>query len=113
MEKNNLLINNREIYLDLFVIKKIETKIRIIRNPVSVRIIRLLEKREKDNLTVTEIYSELKLVQSEVSLHLAKLRSINLVKTSKVSRYVYYTLNYEQLNEFQKVINDFLKLVNH
>jgi DNA-binding transcriptional ArsR family regulator len=70
-------------------------------------------KREKDNLTVKEIYSELKLVQSEASLHLARLRSINLVKISKVSRYVYYTLNYEQLNEFQKVINDFLKLVNH
>jgi DNA-binding transcriptional ArsR family regulator len=82
----------------------IKTARSIIKTPFhkdSYRILRLLHKQGE--MKVTPIYKTLRLQQSITSLYLANLRKYGLVKANKVSREVYYSINYDQLKKIHSI----------
>ncbi|MCG3109100.1 putative arsenical resistance operon repressor ArsR2 [Metallosphaera sp. J1] len=66
--------------------------LKVLGDPTRLHILKLISERE---LCVCEISSILDLSQSNVSQHLAKLRSVNLVRERKRAQWVYYSLNPE------------------
>ncbi len=69
-----------------------------------LHILSLLSKQE---LCVCEITSILNITQSNASQHLAKLRSVGLVKERRNAQWIYYSLNPETL----PLIRNILKLL--
>jgi ArsR family transcriptional regulator len=66
---------------DLFKVLSDETRLRLVN----------LLFRQK--LCVCELVEILELSQPKISKHIAKLRSINLVKTERSEQYIYYSYN--------------------
>jgi ArsR family transcriptional regulator len=70
-----------------------------------LHILSLLRMQE---LCVCEITSMCHLSQSNVSQHLARLRSVGLVRERKNAQWIYYSLNTERF----PIITEILKLLN-
>ena len=75
--------------------------IRIIKHPI--RLAMLEELRTRGNATVTEIYVALRMVQSECSQHLSKLRKVDLVKTERSGKHIRYFVNEEELGRISGI----------
>jgi DNA-binding transcriptional ArsR family regulator len=58
---------------------------------------------EKKGIDVTSIYRRLGLEQSVASQHLAILRKAGIVTTKREQRFVYYSVNYERLEEINEI----------
>jgi DNA-binding transcriptional ArsR family regulator len=58
---------------------------------------------ENKGMDVTSIYKRLGLEQSVASQHLAILRKAGIVTTKREQRFVYYSVNYERLEEINEV----------
>jgi DNA-binding transcriptional ArsR family regulator len=52
-----------------------------------------------NRITVTEIYSSLRLEQSVASQHLAILRKAGIVKTERDGKFIYYSVNNDLIKE--------------
>lgn len=99
VEKNDLTINETQIRKARLLLKAIDHKLR-------QKILHFIHKHKQ--ITVTKIYKTLNLEQSVASQHLAILRKAGLVVTKREGKFIYYSLNYEQLNEVQTVVNKFV-----
>jgi len=100
-----LLLANSDISIkvDLIQLKKSAAILRALNHKLRQQIIKLLNESKK--MTVTEIYVKLRLEQSVASQHLAILRIAQLVSTKRDGKFIFYSVNYERINE----INDFIK----
>jgi len=96
-----------EIKLEYGVLRKTVLVLRSVNHKLRQQIIKLL--LETDRMTVTEIYSKMRLEQSVASQHLAILRRSGVVSTKREGKYIYYFLNKERLKEISNMINDLLK----
>jgi DNA-binding transcriptional ArsR family regulator len=54
---------------------------------------------DNSSLTVTQIYTTLKLEQSVASQYLAILRRVGFVNTKREGKQVFYSVNYARLND--------------
>lgn len=97
---NQLLLHNTE--LDMIKNKKALYVLRAINHPLRLDILRLID--EKQKITVTDIYTILKLQQAVASHHLAVLRRAGFVITKKESKFVYYALSHEFIAHFSSTI---------
>lgn len=77
-------------------IRKHTLELRTIDHSIRQSIIRLLYGRE---LTVTEIYIELRLDQTVASQHLARLKKHGFVKDDRKGKYVFYSLT-DKINQY-------------
>lgn len=91
------------ITMNFHHLKKSALILRAVNHKLRQRLIKLIDENER--MTVTEMFSRLRLEQSVVSQHLAILRRAKIVDTEKESKFVYYSLNYERLKE----VNDFIE----
>lgn len=98
--RTDLSINEQELKKAVLIYRAINNKLR-------QQILRLLHEKQKQ--TVTEIYSSLLLVQSETSQHLSILRKAGLVNTQREKKNVYYSVNYERLDQIHKLSAELLK----
>jgi DNA-binding transcriptional ArsR family regulator len=100
-----LLLANSDISIkvDLIQLKKSAAILRALNHKLRQQIIKLLNESKK--MTVTEIYVKLRLEQSVASQHLAILRIAQLVSTKRDGKFIFYSVNYERINE----LNDFIK----
>ncbi len=73
------------------------------------KIIDLLQENEK--LTVTKIYIALRVEQSVASQHLATLRRVGIVETSREGKYIHYSLNKNRLKNIRQFVDE-LALMN-
>lgn len=96
---NNLL----PVELDALKNKKALYFLRAINHPLRLEMLQLIDKNKQ--MTVTQIYTELKLQQAVASQHLAVLRRAGFLCTKKESKYVSYMLSYNFINHFSKTIN--------
>ncbi len=87
-EERNKLVDT----LDNIAIKKVAMTIRAINHKVRQRIIKLL--KEHEQMSITDIYTNLSLDQFEVSQHLAILRRADIVVTKRDGKFIKYNLNY-------------------
>jgi ArsR family transcriptional regulator, virulence genes transcriptional regulator len=85
------------VRIDFLSVKKAAMILRAINHKLRQQIIKLINDQQK--ITVTEIYIKLRLEQSVASQHLAILRRAGIVKTDRDGKFIYYTLNYEKIQQ--------------
>ena len=103
---STLSLSNGDISakVDLIQLKKSAAILRALNHKLRQQIIRLLNESKK--MTVTEIYVKLRLEQSVASQHLAILRIAQLVITKRDGKFIFYSVNYERIEEINKFITD-------
>ena len=79
--------------------------LRALAHPLRLKIIKFIDKNEVIN--VNKIYNTLKLEQSITSQHLRILRNVDLVSTKREGKFIFYTLNYDRLEEVMSTIDTF------
>jgi DNA-binding transcriptional ArsR family regulator len=62
------------------------------------------------SMIVQDIYKKLKIEQSVTSQHLSVLRNANLVIAKREGKFIYYSVNYQQLDFMHKIANQFLDI---
>lgn len=93
--------SKKELKLELLVLKKADIIIRSLNHKLRFQVIKLLQ--DKGELTVTEIYSKLKLEQSVASQHLAILRRAGIVETRREGKFIYYNLVPDRIEEIYNI----------
>jgi len=93
--------------LDQLSIKKASLTFRAINHPLRQDMIRMID--SKGQVTVTELFVEMRLEQSVASQHLAILRRAGLVKKERDGKFMYYKLNLEKLQLLNKMVTDLLR----
>jgi ArsR family transcriptional regulator len=80
--------------------------IRSVSHPLRLRIIDFIDKNKVIN--VNKIYNTLGLEQSITSQHLRILRLSNLVNTKREGKQIFYSINYDNMEDLVKSIKKFL-----
>ncbi len=79
--------------------------LRAIAHPLRLAIIEFVD--QKKLINVNKIYNTLKLEQSITSQHLRILRNVDLVHTKREGKFIYYSLNYDKIEQVNQAIADF------
>ena len=82
---------------DYVAIKNAAMTLRSINHKLRQQILKLLE--EQKRMKVTDIYVKLRLEQSVASQHLAILRRANIVRTERMGKEIYYSLNNNRIEQ--------------
>jgi DNA-binding transcriptional ArsR family regulator len=98
--------SDTKLKIDYLLVKKASLVLRALNHKLRQQIIRMLD--DKQRMTVTDIYIQLRLEQSVVYQHLAILRRAGVVQTERDGKYIYYLINYERLDHINNVVNDLL-----
>ena len=96
-----------ELKIDLLQLKKAALILRAINHKLRQQIVKLIH--ESGKLTVTEIYIKLRLEQSVASQHLAILRKAGFVTTIRDGKFIYYSVDYKQLEHIHASVYELLK----
>lgn len=91
---------------DLLHLKKAALVLRAVNNDLRQQMLRVIHKAGKIN--VTDIYIKLRLEQSVTSQHLAILRKAGFVKTERVGKQIYYSIDYTRLKQVQELAQQIL-----
>jgi len=92
--------------LDHLSIKKASLVFRAMNHQLRQNMIRMID--EKGQVTVTDIFVEMRLEQSVASQHLAILRRAGIVVAERDGKFVYYRLNTDRLALINKMIQELL-----
>jgi DNA-binding transcriptional ArsR family regulator len=82
-------------------------------HPLRQKFLKIMDSSKEKKVSVTTIFTKLKIEQSVASQHLAILRASNLVIAERSSREVLYSVNYETLKAMgisASVIAEFVSL---
>lgn len=96
-----------QLNIDFQVLRKSVLVLRAINHKLRQEMIRMIHQEGK--MTVTDIYVRLRLEQSVASQHLALLRRAGVVVTVRDGKYIYYSVDYERLEEITKLLNELIK----
>jgi DNA-binding transcriptional ArsR family regulator len=88
-------------------LKKAALVLRAINHKLRQRILAFIHKN--GNNSVSEIYKKLRLEQSVTSQHLAVLRKAGFVKTERDGQNIYYSVNYERLQQVEQTAKSLIK----
>jgi DNA-binding transcriptional ArsR family regulator len=97
----------KDITIDLLNLKKAALVLRALNHKLRQQIIKLIDENEK--ITVTEIYTHLRIEQSVASQHLAILRKAGIVETTRNGKYIFYSINTDRIEEINQFANSLLK----
>ena len=97
-----------DLLLDERLIRKGALVLRALKNNKRQKIIRLIHQRQE--ITVTEIYTQLKIEQSVASQHLRILRDARLVKFQRDGKKIYYSIDYNRLASIQQATEEALAI---
>lgn len=100
MRKTKVLIDDEKLQVSSEIL-------RAIAHPLRMKILSFIDKHKMIN--VNKIYNTLKLEQSITSQHLRILRVVDVVKTERDGKFIYYTINYQKVAHVVKSINSFLE----
>lgn len=81
------------------ILKKAKSKIRALFHPLRQEMLVVISKHD-NSISVTEIYTRLKIEQSVASQHLAILRKEGFVSTRRDGKTIWYSVEKEYINEF-------------
>ena len=93
--------------MDAVQVSKASLVLRAINHPLRQKMLRYIHQREGAN--VTDIYIKLRLEQSVTSQHLAILRKAGFVNTNRDGKQIYYSINYDKLNQVQELSRQILE----
>ena len=97
---------NSELRIDFLNVKKAALILRALNHKLRQQMIQLLD--EKQKMTVTELYVQLRLEQSVASQHLAILRRAGMVSTTREGKFIYYSVNHKRLTEIYHFVEQLL-----
>lgn len=98
--------NVSEVKIDFLNVKKAALILRALNHKLRQQMIQLLD--EKQKMTVTELYVQLRLEQSVASQHLAILRRAGVVTTTREGKFIYYSVNHKRLAEIYSYVEQLL-----
>ena len=101
------LTASSDLKIDVIQLKKAALILRAINHKLRQQILKLIHQHGK--ITVTEIYVKLRLEQSVASQHLAILRKAGYVLTVRDGKFIYYSVNYDRLDQVHSVVHELLK----
>jgi DNA-binding transcriptional ArsR family regulator len=96
-----------DLKIDVIQLKKAALILRAINHKLRQQILKLIHQHGK--ITVTEIYVKLRLEQSVASQHLAILRKAGYVITVRDGKFIYYSVNYDRLDQVHGIVHELLK----
>ena len=99
--------SSTELRIDVIQLKKAALILRAVNHKLRQQIMKLIHQNGK--MTVTEIYVKLRLEQSVASQHLAILRKAGFVTTVRDGKFIYYSVNYERLEQVHGIVHELLK----
>ena len=76
--------------------------LRALNNGLRLKLLKLIHSHQC--LNVTTIYNKLRIEQSVASQHLGILREARFVKTQRIGKEIYYSLNYERLAQVNQLV---------
>ena len=100
-------VASSELKIDVLQLKKAALILRSVNHKLRQQMMRLLHQNGK--MTVTEIYVKLRLEQSVASQHLAILRKAGFVNTVRDGKFIYYSVNYDRLDQVHQFVHELLK----
>lgn len=103
-EKITLRKGKEEVSIDYGNLRSAVLALRAVNHELRRKIIDLLG--EVDQLTVTQIYVQLRLEQSVASQHLAILRKAEIVHAVRSGKFIHYSLNKDRLVQIAKLVAD-------
>lgn len=99
MKKTRVEINTEKLEVSSEIL-------RALAHPLRIQILSFID--QHDELNVNKIYNTLRLEQSITSQHLRILRTVGLVNATREGKYMYYSVNYGQVEQTVRAVNRFL-----
>lgn len=96
---NPIKLNYNEVKKSALVLRAINHKLR-------QRIMELVA--EQPNITVTEIYVQLRLEQSVASQHLAILRKAGILRTNRNGKFINYSVDNDRIDQLNDIVKTIL-----
>lgn len=96
-----------ELKIDVIQLKKAALVLRAVNHKLRQQMLKLIHQHGK--MTVTEIYVKLRLEQSVASQHLAILRKAGFVNTVRDGKFIFYSVNYDRLDQVHGTAQELLK----
>ncbi len=78
---------------------------RALSHPLRMKIMGFIDKNK--SVSVNKIYNTLGLEQSITSQHLRILRKVDLVKTKRDGKFIYYSLKYDKIRKVNKMMEKY------
>ncbi len=97
-------------YLNSVDLDKSLAVVRAIRHPLRQKMLQYMH--TQGEMTVTDLYIQLRMEQSLTSQHLALLRRAGVVKTRREGKFIYYGINYERLEHMSGLFSQLAAMVN-
>lgn len=101
--------SKEEVKLDYASMRKAALVVRAVSHPVRQKMLALIE--EKKKVTVTEIYTKMKLEQSVASQHLAILRKAKIAIATRDGKFIHYGIDKKQVDLITTLTSELSKKV--
>ena len=95
------------LQIEALCLKKASLVYRAVNHKLRQKMLQFIYKNEP--VTVTAIYTKLRLEQSVASQHLAILRRAGLVDHQKEGKHVYYSIQIDRLQQLHTIADELLK----
>ena len=92
---------------DYHSIKKAAMVLRAANHRLRQKIVRAIH--EARRITVTQLYTQLRLEQSVASQHLAILRKAGIVSTERDGKFIFYRINSSRINGINEIIKNLVE----
>ena len=89
---------DNDLALHAIELKKAALQLKVLNHPLRLDFLQFIHERQK--VIVTDIHKKFRIEQSVASQYLALLRSAKLVITDRQGRFIYYSVNYDQLKHW-------------
>lgn len=80
--------------------------LRALTHPLRMQILEFID--SQDRINVNKIYNTLNLEQSITSQHLRILRNAGIVETKRDGKFIFYSINYDKVEQAKQAIATFL-----
>ena len=93
-----------ELAIEASEIKNTAILLRAIEHPLRQKILHFISSNEQ--VFVTEVHTKFKIEQSVASDHLGILRDAKLVVANRKGRFIYYSVNREEINRLHQLLEN-------
>ena len=100
MRKADIGLDDQELQVSAEIL-------RALAHPLRMQILEFIDQNDKIN--VNKIYNTLGLEQSITSQHLRILRKADLVSTQRNGKFIFYSINYQRMENSVRAIDKFLE----
>jgi len=92
--------------IDYVMLKKSSMVLRALNHKLRQQIIQIIANNEESN--VTDLYVKLRVEQSVASQHLAILRKVHILTTTRKGKMVMYKINHDRITSIKSFVKDLL-----